>query len=122
MFLVSSSSAKAKIYDSNCHAITINSAEEEDLNFSLIDEHTDYGRPKTLPILPEAFILGKNLYFRNGCTHAQLRILSSNGTTVVLNDNVNNGDVVSVQDLPAGVYFVQIIRDSFTFVAIINVL
>lgn len=116
LFLISSSSAKAKSYDSNCHTIITNQA-EEDLDFSYVDGHPETGWPKTLPILPEAHISGNSLYFRNGCTHAQLRILSSDGSTVVLNEIINDGDVVSIQDLPAGIYCVQIIRDSYTFAA-----
>lgn len=121
LFLVGSSSAKAKNYDSNCQTIITNPTEEEELNFSLVDVLSGYGRPKTLPIFPEAYICDHVLHFRNGCTHAQLRILTSDGTTVVLNEIINNGDVVSIQDLPAGIYCVQIIRDSFTFAAIISV-
>lgn len=96
----------------------------EELDFTLIDE-TDGNdrdeRPRTLHFYPEAFINDNSLYFRNGCTHAQLRILSSDGTTVVLNEIINDGDVVSIQGLPAGIYCVQVIRDSCTFAAIINV-
>lgn len=121
LFLVSTSSAKAISYDSSCKTIIANPGEEEDLDFSYIDGHTNNGGPKTLPILPEAFICDNNLHFRRGCTHAQLKILASDGVTVILNDIINNGDVVSVQNLPAGIYCVQIIRDSCTFTAIINV-
>ena len=120
LLLISSFSAKARSYDSNCKTVITN-PEEEDLDFSYVDGHPEIGWPKTLPILPEAHISGNSLYFRNGCTHAQLRILTSDGTTVVLNEIINNGDVVSIQDLPAGIYCVQIIRDSFTFAAIISV-
>lgn len=120
LFLVSTSSAEAISYDSSCKTIIANPGEEEDLDFSYIDGHTNNGGPKTLPILPEAHISGNSLYFRNGCTHAQLRILSSDGSTVVLNEIINDGDVVSIQDLPAGIYCVQIIRESYTFAAIIN--
>ena len=121
LFLVGSSSAKAGSYYSDCQTIITNPTEDEELNFSLVDVLSGYGRPKTLPILPEAYISGNRLYFRNGCTHAQLRILSSDGTPVVLNEIINDGDVVSVQNLPTGIYCVQIIRDSCTFAAIINV-
>lgn len=123
LFLVSSFSAKARSYDSNYQTIISNPSEEEDLEFSFLIEHANNnnGRPKTLPIFPEAVICDNVLHFRNGCNHAQLSILSSDGTTVVLNEIINDGDVVSVQNLPAGIYCVQIIRDSCTFAAIINV-
>lgn len=90
-----------------------------DLEFNLfIDDLSDHdGRPKSVPLYPQASVDGHSIYLTSGCAKTELRIIDNTGHTIFSSTIQFDSEIVRLPLNISGETTIQIVRGIYIFSA-----